>query len=81
MKNYVYILQSNSHPDEFYTGLCENLEKRLADHNQGKSAHTSKHRPWRIVFHAWFEDPERAVAFEKYLKSGSGRAFASKRLR
>ncbi|HEX9947342.1 MAG TPA: GIY-YIG nuclease family protein [Allosphingosinicella sp.] len=79
--NYVYILQSVSEPNRFYTGLCKNVEARLAAHNAGQSPHTSKFKPWRLVSSHWFETPETAAAFERYLKSGSGRAFAQKRLR
>ena len=79
--HYVYILQSLSHPDQYYTGLCKDVEKRIAAHNRGQSTHTSKYRPWKLTSSHWFEDESIALAFEKYLKSGSGRAFSAKRLR
>ena len=79
--NYVYILQSISHPDQFYTGLCKVVGTRLNGHNAGQSPHTAKYKPWRLLSSHYFERPETAAAFERYLKSGSGRAFASKRLR
>lgn len=79
--NYVYILQSVSDPNQFYTGLCADVQARLKAHNAGQSAHTSKFKPWRLVSQHWFEKPETAAAFERYVKSGSGRAFAQKRLR
>ena len=79
--NYVYILQSISHPDQFYTGLCKDVEARLKSHNSGQSPHTSEHKPWRLTSFHYFERPETAAAFERYLKTGSGRAFATKRLR
>lgn len=79
--NYVYILQSLSHPDQFYTGLCADVQSRLGAHNAGQSPHTSKYKPWKLLSYHWFETPATAVAFERYLKSGSGRAFAAKRLR
>ncbi len=78
---YVYILQSISHPGQFYTGLCSDLPKRLSAHNAGQSPHTSKFKPWRLVSYHYFSEPANAAAFERYLKSGSGRAFAAKRLR
>ena len=78
---YVYILQSESHPDQFYTGLCTDMDARLKAHNAGQSPHTSKYRPWRLISVHGFVQPETAAAFERYLKSGSGRAFAAKRLR
>jgi predicted GIY-YIG superfamily endonuclease len=79
--NYVYILQSLSHPDQFYTGLCSDVQARLKAHNAGQSPHTSKFKPWKLLSCHWFEREQTAVAFERYLKSGSGRAFALKRLR
>jgi putative endonuclease len=81
VKHYVYIIQSEAEPDQYYSGLCADVAARLAEHNSGKSPHTSKYKPWRIVFHCWFDKPHNAANFERYLKSGPGRAFASKRLR
>jgi predicted GIY-YIG superfamily endonuclease len=74
----VYLLQSIPHPDQHYVGLTQDVHVRLLAHNRGESPHTSKHRPWRLVMAATFEDDARAVAFERYLKSGSGRAFANR---
>ena len=79
--HYVYILQSVSDPDQFYTGICANVRDRLAAHNAGQSRHTSKYKPWRVVSAHYFADPNVAAAFERYLKTGSGRAFAAKHLR
>ena len=79
--HYVYILQSVDHPDQFYTGLCKDVSSRLAAHNARQSPHTAKFAPWRLLSSHYFERPETAAAFERYLKTGSGRAFASKRLR
>lgn len=77
---YVYILQSLSEVEHFYTGITDDLKARLSAHNSGGVAHTSKYRPWRIKSYIAFTDEARASAFEKYLKSGSGRAFAKSRL-
>ncbi|HYJ83349.1 MAG TPA: GIY-YIG nuclease family protein [Allosphingosinicella sp.] len=79
--NYVYILQSLGCPDQFYTGLCKDVQARLEAHNAGQSPYTAKYKPWRLLSCHWFERAETAAAFERYLKSGSGRAFALKRLR
>ena len=76
--NYVYLLQSVSNSNQKYTGITENLEKRVNEHNSGKAGHTSKYRPWQIKVAVRFENDRRAGEFEKYLKSGSGRAFAKK---
>ena len=77
---YVYIIRSISSPDQEYTGATANLKQRLADHNATKSAHTAKFTPWRLVWYCGFPDKLKALSFEKYLKSHSGRAFAKKRL-
>jgi putative endonuclease len=75
---YVYILQSLSDPKRSYTGITEDLKQRLHKHNSGDVTHTSEHRPWRLNTYVAFSDIIRARAFEMYLKSASGRAFASK---
>jgi len=77
---YVYLLQSLANPTQRYVGLTSNLEKRLSAHNSGQSSHTAKFRPWELVGYLAFEDESKAVDFEQYLKSGSGRAFAKKSL-
>ncbi|MGB8524339.1 MAG: GIY-YIG nuclease family protein [Candidatus Acidiferrales bacterium] len=77
---YVYILQSVTDREHFYTGITDDLDARLSKHNLGEVARTSKYRPWRIKTYIAFTDGDRALAFEKYLKSGSGRAFAEARL-
>lgn len=77
---YVYLLQSQRHPEQRYVGLTSDIKKRLAAHNAGQSPHTSKYRPWKLIIYLAFADEGKAVAFEKYLKSGSGRAFAKNRL-
>jgi predicted GIY-YIG superfamily endonuclease len=77
---YVYLLQSVRTPAARYIGRTENLRARLSDHNASRSVHTARFRPWDLISYHAFADPRRAAAFEHYLKSGSGRAFANKRL-
>ena len=77
---YVYLLRSLSNPRETYVGLTRDLQRRLEEHNAGKSMHTSKNVPWDIEVAIRFESDERAVKFERYLKSGSGHAFAKRHL-
>jgi predicted GIY-YIG superfamily endonuclease len=74
---YVYLLESLD-SKHFYVGITDDLRVRLAKHNAGEVPHTSKYGPWRIRTYFAFDDAARAVAFERYLKSGSGRAFAKK---
>jgi putative endonuclease len=78
---YFYLLESINFPGESYIGLADDLRKRLAAHNAGQSLHTKKFKPWRLVTYLAFSDEAKAIAFERYLKSSSGRAFAKKRLR
>jgi putative endonuclease len=77
---YVYILRSEVDPERYYVGLTHDLRNRLPSHNAGRVPHTSKYRPWRLNTYVAFSDENRAVLFEKYLKSSSGRAFSKKRL-
>jgi predicted GIY-YIG superfamily endonuclease len=78
---YVYLLESIDCAGETYVGLTDDLRDRLSAHNAGQSPHTAKFKPWRLVTYIAFSDPEKAVAFERYMKTASGRAFARKRLR
>ncbi len=75
---YVYILVSDADPDRYYIGTTENPETRIKYHNQGKVPHTSQYGPWRIKNVISFRSKEKALEFEQYLKSHSGRAFAKK---
>ena len=77
---YVYLLHSEAFAGQRYVGITSDLRKRLADHNAGRSPHTSKYAPWKLVTYVAFSDEQKAETFERYLKSGSGHAFASKRL-
>ncbi|WP_345783017.1 GIY-YIG nuclease family protein [Coraliomargarita parva] len=77
---YVYILQSLQEPTRHYTGCTKDLERRLIKHNKGDVFHTAKYRPWKIETAIRFSSEEKARAFEKYLKSGSGREFARRHL-
>ena len=77
---YVYILRSTNDPKRHYVGVTSDLPDRLRRHNAGQVPHTAKYVPWAINTYVAFSDEKQAFAFEKYLKSGSGRAFAKKRL-
>jgi putative endonuclease len=78
---YVYLLESIDFPDQTYVGLTDDLRTRFADHIKGRSPHTDKFKPRRLVNYVAFSDERKAIEFERYLKSASGRAFANKRLR
>jgi len=72
---YVYLLKSQSYPKQLYVGSTRNLQQRFKEHNEGRSSHTAKFRPWTLIGYVAFAEEWTAIAFEKYLKSGSGRAF------
>jgi putative endonuclease len=72
---YVYVLESAHDPRQRYVGLTPDLKHRFADHNAGRSPHTRKHKPWNLITYTAFADKNTAVEFERYLKTGSGRAF------
>jgi len=65
---------------ERYVGYTTNLKQRLGDHNRGHSSQTAKYTPWKMVFYTAFPDKMKALEFESYLKSHSGKAFSTKRL-
>ena len=74
--HYVYLLESEKIPARRYVGFTDDLKQRLADHNAGKSKHTLVGRPWQLITYTAFADRKKARAFERYLKVGSGHAFA-----
>jgi putative endonuclease len=77
---YVYLIESLAARRERYVGMTTDLKQRLREHNAGKSSHTSKFKPWQLTTYIAFTHRAMAEAFERYLKSGSGHAFANKRL-
>jgi predicted GIY-YIG superfamily endonuclease len=77
---YVCLIESLSTQREHYVGMTTDLKRRFQEHNQGKSFHTTKFGPWKLISYIAFSNRAKAEAFERYLKSGSGHAFARKRL-
>ena len=75
---FVYLLQSQVDTSKHYVGISSDPARRLEEHNSGQSIHTNKHRPWKTNVVVGFTDATKATAFERYLKSGSGRAFSKK---
>ena len=76
---YVYILKSLKDAS-YYVGMTEDLKVRLQEHNRGEVRFTSSKTPYDPVWFCAFKDKKKALDFEKYLKQGSGFAFARKRL-
>jgi putative endonuclease len=80
-KRFVYVLRSLTDRDRYYTGVTSNVRARLCAHNAGECVHTTRERPWELDVVIAFRDEARALSFERYLKSGSGCAFAKRHLR
>lgn len=74
---YVYILKCK---DGFYTGCTSDLKDRTNRHQKGQVPATANRLPIKLVNYFAFLDKYKAFEFEKYLKSGSGRAFVKKHL-
>jgi putative endonuclease len=79
-QRFVYVLRSATNPARHYVGRTSNVDERLYWHNTGPSGQTVMHRPWSVIVIVEFADESTAVRFERYLKSGSGRAFARRHL-
>lgn len=77
--HFVYLLKSISHPEQLYIGYTNNLKARLRTHNLKQSPHTAKFAPWEIQACFGFKERDKALKFEDYLKTGSGKAFAKNR--
>jgi putative endonuclease len=75
---YVYILRCND--GSSYTGCTGDLRERFARHSKGHVPATKSRIPVTLLFYCAFDNKSMGFAFEKYLKSGSGRAFMNKRL-
>ena len=77
---YVYVIESRVSPDKYYIGFTEDLADRLRHHNHGAVPSTKAHRPWSYRTCIAFTERQRALDFERYLKTHSGRALLAKRL-
>jgi len=78
VKRFVYVLRNTEAWPRYYVGVTEDVGRRVADHNAGRCPHTAKYRPWQPHVVIAFTTEGAAVTFERYLKSGSGRAFAKR---
>jgi predicted GIY-YIG superfamily endonuclease len=74
----VYVLRCSN--NSVYVGCTNNLDNRLYRHEKGQVMSTKYRLPVKVITDVVFSDKYKAYNFEKYLKSGSGRAFLNKRL-
>ena len=75
---FVYVLRSLVDSSKTYVGFTTRLDDRLAEHNEGSQIYSRRYAPWERVNYTAFSDRDRALAFEHYLKTPSGKAFISK---
>jgi putative endonuclease len=75
-RRFVYVLKSLLDPERHYVGRTDDMSQRLTAHNNGHASHTAKYRPWSVHVCVEFSTEDVAERFERYLKTGSGRAFA-----
>jgi predicted GIY-YIG superfamily endonuclease len=78
--HYVYLIENVHSRDQRYVGQTRDLKARMLDHNAGRSVHIRRYKPWNLVCYLGFAEERRAIAFERYLKSGSGKTFARRHL-
>ena len=76
---YVYILRS-AIDNKFYIGSTDNISRRLSEHNSGKVDSTKNRIPLKLEAYFAVKDKSKAIKLERYLKTGSGRAFLQKRI-
>jgi len=74
---YVYILRSLK-DNKLYIGYSDNINRRIDEHNNGKVESTKYRRPLALIGYICFKERQKATNFEKYLKTGSGKAFLKK---
>ena len=76
----MYFVYSLKCSDGFYIGCCEDITDRLGRHEKGYVPATATRLPVTLEFYFAIPNKYAAFEFEKYLKSGSGRAFIKKHL-
>ena len=79
MEYFVYILESEI-DGRLYKGQTSDINKRMKEHNSGKTKSTKGYRPWKLVYFETFNTRDETVLREKYFKTGSGREFLKEKL-
>ncbi len=70
--NKVYVLKSIK-DKKYYTGYSSDVNRRLAEHNSGKTESTRRRRPFELIYSEQFQSEDEAKKSERFLKSGKGR--------
>ncbi len=77
--HYTYVLKSLK-DGERYIGWTDNLETRLHSHNKGLVESTASRKPFELIYFEACKDKNKAIAREKYFKTGFGRKFLNNRI-
>jgi putative endonuclease len=75
---YVYLIKSISH-GHLYVGMTQDVEKRILEHNRGKSTYTKSFMPWELIYTEKLGTRVEARKREKYLKSTAGKNYLRKK--
>lgn len=67
-----YILKSKTFL-KTYVGHTDDIDRRLIEHNDGKSTFSKRYRPWVIIYKERFKNLDESIKREKYFKSAAGR--------
>ena len=76
---YAYVLKSINH-DYYYKGHCQDLEKRLIQHNSGMTTSIKSYIPFEVIYYETFLTEAQAINREKYFKSSAGRRFLKNKI-
>ncbi len=76
---YVYVLQSYSHKF-LYVGSTNNIQRRVVEHNIGKTQSTSPYKPYKLALCIALPHEKQARSLEEYFKTGSGKTILKKRI-
>ena len=77
---YAYVIRSVNHPFVYYKGHCEDLQKRLSQHNSGLTESTRPYLPFEIAYFEEFATKAEAIKREKYFKTAAGRRFLKSKI-
>jgi putative endonuclease len=78
---YVYVLQSQKHPEEFYYGYTGDLQRRIKEHNQKKNFSTKRYQPWKLIHYEACLSEQDAIRREEYLKTSQGSRMLRRRIK
>jgi putative endonuclease len=76
---FAYVLKSLEH-NYFYKGHCQDISKRILQHNSGMTESIRPYIPFELVYFEEFETEKEAMVREKYFKSAAGRRFLKMKL-